>query len=129
MNKRLITATVLASTLVLASCGKETVKEVLVTSPPVEIPVTPSNKFDDYLEYLYRTSAQARSWTDSDLLELGTTVCEAFEIGRTLDSVITTFAENSTGKYDTDLFVSIIVGSVTYLCPEFETVVSSQLSS
>ena len=127
--KKIIGATFAA--LLLASCGKETVREVLVTTPPTEAPATteaPINKFDQYLEMLYAESAQARAWDEADLLELGTTVCEVFDSGGTLEGVIAIFSQNSGGKYDDDLYSAIIAGSVLYICPEWADYVQQALN-
>ena len=86
------------------------------------------NKFDQYLEMLYNESAQARSWNESDLLELGTTVCEVFDTGGTIEGVINIFSQNSSGAYDDELFSAVIAGSVLYLCPEWAAYVQSQLN-
>ena len=77
MKTKLFIIFTLLVVLSLAGCGKETViKEVLVTTPTTEAPVAPeANKYDSYLIALYENSAQARTWSESDLLELGTTVC------------------------------------------------------
>lgn len=121
---------VLAATTVLVGCGqKEIVREVLVTTPPTTAaPAPEANKFDQYLDMLYNESAQARDWAESDLLELGTTVCEVFDQGGTIDGVITIFSQNSSGKYDDDLFAAIIAGSVLFLCPEWADYVNAQLN-
>jgi hypothetical protein len=130
MIKTLTALTV--GSLVLVGCGqKETIREVLVTTPPVaatEAPDTDINKFDAYLEMLYAESAQARTWLESDLLELGTTVCEVFDQGGTIDGVINIFTKNSTGKYDDELYSAVIAGSVIHLCPEWADYVQSQLN-
>jgi len=115
--------------LTLTGCGKETVREVLVTTPPTEAPATTeSNKYDNYLVFLYENSAQAREWTDADLLELGTIVCEVFDNGGTIQGVIETFSDYSNGKYDDDLYTAVIAGSVMYICPEWADYVQSQLN-
>ena len=117
------------ATLSLTACGKETVREVLVTTPPAtDAPAPELTKYDQYLQFLYTEAAQARSWTESDLLELGTTVCQAFDEGGTVNGLIAIFNDNSTGKYDDDLYAAIIAGSVLYLCPEYQTLVQAQLS-
>lgn len=129
MRKTLTALTI--GSIILAGCGKETVREVLVTAPPVavtEAPETDINKFDAYLEMLYNESAQARTWLESDLLELGTTVCEVFDQGGTIDGVINIFTKNSTGKYDDELYSAVIAGAVIYLCPEWADYVQSQLN-
>jgi PBP1b-binding outer membrane lipoprotein LpoB len=129
MKKHLLA--VCASALILSACGKETiVKEVLVTTPPVEVteaPETDVNKFDAYLELLYSNSAQARNWDEADLLELGTIVCETFDDGGTLDQVLTVFSNNSTGKYDDELYSAVVAGAVMFLCPEWADYVQSQI--
>ena len=114
----------------LAGCGqKEIVREVLVTTPPTVAETTPApNKFDQYLEALYSESAQARTWPEADLLELGTIVCEVFDNGGTIQEVIEIFADNSNGAYDDELYSAIIAGSVIFLCPEWAEYVQSQLN-
>ena len=127
--KRTIIATSIAA-IFLVGCGqKEVIREVLVTTPPTtEAPAPELNKYDAYLEMLYNESAQARTWLESDLLELGTTVCEVFDQGGTIEGVIDIFTKNSTGKYDDDLYSAVIAGSVIYLCPEWADYVQSQLN-
>lgn len=115
--------------LILSGCGqKETIREVLVTTPPTEAPAPELSKYDQYLEFLYAEAAQARSWTESDLLELGTTVCQVFDEGGTVDGVIAIFNDNSTGKYDDDLYAAVIAGSVLFICPEHQATVQAQLN-
>lgn len=125
MKKVILTALAVLS---LTACGKETVREVLVTTPTTEAPVVELSKFDQYLEFLYVEAAQSRSWSEDQLLELGTTVCEVFDQGGTVQGLITIFNNNSTGKYDDEFYASIIAGSVLYLCPEYQTLVQAQLS-
>ena len=125
MKKIILSALVVLS---LSACGKETVREVLVTTPPTEAPAVEVNKYDQYLEVLYNESAQARSWDEADLLEFGTVVCESFDNGATLDSVLTTMSNYSSGKYDDELFAAVIAAAVMHLCPEWQAYVSAQLS-
>jgi hypothetical protein len=117
----------IAALAILAGCGKETIREVLVTSPPTEAPEVESNKYDDYLYFLYNKSAQSREWSEARLLELGSVVCDSFESGATLDSVIQVFADNADGSYDTEFYATVMAGAVSYLCPEFEAYVNSQI--
>jgi hypothetical protein len=127
MKTRIIGLAIVAS--ILVGCGqKETIREVLVTTPPTEAPAPELNKFDQYLDMLYNESAQARSWTEADLLELGTTVCEVFDQGGTIDGLIEVFNENSSGNYDDELYSAVIAGSVIFLCPEWADYVKEQLS-
>jgi hypothetical protein len=125
MKKIILSALAILS---LSACGKETVREVLVTTPPTEAPAVEVNKYDQYLEVLYNESAQARSWDEADLLEFGTVVCESFDNGATLDTVLTTMSNYSSGKYDDELFAAVIAAAVMHLCPEWQAYVSSQLS-
>jgi hypothetical protein len=125
MKKIILSALVVLS---LSACGKETVREVLVTTPPTEAPAVEVNKYDQYLEVLYNESAQARSWDEADLLEFGTVVCESFDNGATLDTVLTTMSNYSSGKYDDELFAAVIAAAVMHLCPEWQAYVSAQLS-
>lgn len=114
---------------VLSGCGKETViKEVLVTSPPEVLQETPqANKYDAYIEYVVNSSAQARSWSESDLLELGTLVCQSFEEGLSFSDIIQIFSNNSSGLYDDELYASVFAAAVTFLCPEYKSYVDAQL--
>ncbi len=114
--------------LSLAACGKETIREVLVTTPPTEAPAPEVNKYDAYLNGLYDNSAQARTWTEDQLLKFGTLVCDAFGSGNTLARVIDVLQPYSNGSYDDELFAAIIAGSVTHLCPEWYNYVNSVTS-
>lgn len=120
-------AILIASLSILAGCGKETIREVLVTTPPTEAPAVELSKYDQYLNSLYNGSAQAREWDEAKLLELGSIVCDSFEAGATLDSVIDIFAANADGSYDTEFYAVVMVGSVTFLCPEYQAYVESQI--
>ena len=120
-------AILIASLTILAGCGKETVREVLVTTPPTEAPAIELSKYDQYLNSLYNGSAQAREWDEAKLLELGSIVCDSFSAGATLDSVIDVFASNADGSYDTEFYATVMAGAVSYLCPEFEAYVNSQI--
>lgn len=128
MRAKLIALSI--SAISLAGCGqKETIREVLVTTPPAtEAPAPEANKYDQYLEMLYQNAAQARAWDEGDLLELGNNVCDVFDAGGTLDGVMTIFANNANGSYDTDLYSAVIAGSVMYLCPEWADYVNSALN-
>lgn len=130
MKKHLLA--ICASAIVLSACGKETIiKEVLVTTPPETAApyVAPeANKYDKYLAGLYENSAQARSWAESDLLEFGSIVCDAFSAGASLNSVLEVMSNYSSGSYDDDFFVAIIATAVTFLCPENLASVQDQLN-
>jgi hypothetical protein len=125
MKKVILTALAVLS---LTACGKETIREVLVTTPPTEAPAAPEvNKYDAYLNSLYDNSAQARTWTEDQLLKFGTLVCDAFGSGNTLARVIDVLQPYSNGSYDDELFAAIIAGSVTHLCPEYTSMIQAQL--
>jgi len=125
MKKVILTALAVLS---LTACGKETIREVLVTTPPTEAPAASEvNKYDAYLNSLYDNSAQARTWTEDQLLKFGTLVCDAFGSGNTLARVIDVLQPYSNGSYDDELFAAIIAGSVTHLCPEYTSMIQAQL--
>lgn len=124
MKKVILTALAVLS---LTACGKETIREVLVTTPPTEAPAPELNKYDAYLNSLYDNSAQARTWTEDQLLKFGTLVCDAFASGNTLARVIDVLQPYSNGSYDDELFAAIIAGSVTHLCPEYTSMIQAQL--
>lgn len=125
MKNKLILAPLFA--LVLAGCGKETIREVLVTTPPTNAPAVEGNKYDLYLESLYNGAAQARSWSESELLELGTAVCEVFDAGGTFDGLIEVFIQNSDGAYDNEFYAALTASAVTFLCPEWADYIQSQI--
>lgn len=116
--------------LSLAACGKETVREVLVTAPPVSVTEAPApelNKFDQYLVSMYDSAAQSREWTDAELLEFGSIVCDSFDAGLTLAKVLSVFNDYSSGSYDDQFFVAVIGNAVLYLCPNHLSYVQSQI--
>jgi hypothetical protein len=124
--KKVILAAI--AVLSLAACGKETVREVLVTTPPTEAPAVEVNKFDQYLLDVRNGSAQAKTMTDADLLKFGTLICDTFNAGKSLDQIVTLLASYSTGSYDTDLYAMIILGAVNNICPEWKTYVAAASS-
>jgi len=118
----------IAAVVILSGCGKETIREVLVTTPPTVAAAAPeANKYDLYLDALYSSSAQARSWAEADLLEFGSIVCDSFATGLTLSDIIEVFTKYSSGSYDDEFFASIIAASVTFICPEYKSYVNAQL--
>lgn len=125
MKKIIFTAFAVIS---LAACGKETVREVLVTTPSTEAPAVEVNKFDQYLLDVRNESAQARTMSDEDLLKFGTLICDAFDAGNSLDSIVTLLSSYSSGSYDTDLYAMIIVSSVKNICPEWLSYVNAATS-
>ena len=122
-----LTLGLFAAAVLLAGCGKETIREVLVTTPPTEAPVVEVNKYDQYLEYLYSESAQARNWEESQLLELGSLVCDWFKEGNNLSGLIELFSSYAKGSYDTEFYAVIMAGSVSIICPEYRGMVNAQL--
>ena len=127
MKKVILAALAVVS---LAACGKETVREVLVTTPPVpatEAPAPELNKFDQYLYSMYDSAAQSREWTDAELLEFGSIVCDSFDAGLSLSKVLSVFDQYSSGSYDDEFFVAVIGSAVMYLCPNHLSYVQSQI--
>lgn len=120
MKKVILTAIAVLS---LAACGKETVREVLVTTPPTEAPAPEINKFDQYLADVRENAAQARTMSDDDLLKFGTLICDAFDAGKSVDDIAGVLANYSSGSYDTDLYAYIIIFSVKNICPEYKYLV------
>lgn len=133
MKKRVLAT--ITSFLILSGCGKETIiREVLVTAAPTTTtteatlpPVQSKTKFDLYLDEVYDFSAQAREWSDSQLLEFGTVICEAFSNGTTLNQIVEVMEKYSTGLYDNELFAGVIYASVVHLCPKYLSLMQSQL--
>ena len=120
-------AILLVPAFLLSACGKETVREVLITTPPTEAPAVELSKYDQYLNALYNGSAQARDWEEGKLLELGSLVCDYFDNGGNLSGLIDTFSSNAEGSYDTEFYAVVMASAVTFLCPEYKAYVSAQL--
>jgi hypothetical protein len=116
-----------ASLAILSGCGKETIREVLVTTPPTTVPAVEENKYDLFLKSMYDNSAQSRAWEEADLFELGSAVCESFSAGNTLAEVVDIFSDYSSGLYDDEFFAAVIGSSVTFLCPENAAYVDAQI--
>lgn len=131
MKKQVLAA--VASAIFLAGCGKETIiKEVLVTAAPTTteatLPPAPSKtKFDLYLDEIYNFAAQAREWSEPQLLEFGSVVCDALDNGNSLNQIIEVMERYSTGSYDDELFAGVIYSAVVHLCPEYRSYVEAQL--
>ncbi len=59
--------------------------------------------------------------SDSDLLEMGWTVCDVLDEGYTLDDIVNEFLYNSTLSTEEEFAAvgTIVGGAVVYLCPEY----------
>ena len=125
LTSKLLAATAL---VLLSGCGKETAtKEVVETTTTIETPAPNTIKYDLYLISLQMNLTQTRDWDETDLLEVGEAVCDAFGTGKTLPEVVDIFRVNLGGLYGDELFSSIIGSSVTFLCPEFAVYVDGKI--
>lgn len=126
MKKYLITTAALLS---LSACGTTTVirevtattqqpKETVVITVPVQ-ETTPTNKYTKFYDHVMENSGQAQTWDKSNIIELGDLICGALDDGNSVASVIELLESNSDGSSDTELFASLLVGAISYICPEY----------
>lgn len=121
--------TVTAFLFSLSSCGTTTVirevtattqqsKEIVVVTVPTQ-ETMPTNKYTKFHDHVMENSGQAQTWDKSKLIELGDLICGALDDGNSVAAVIELLESYSSGTSDTELFASILVGAVSYLCPEY----------
>ena len=135
--KKYITAS--AAILFLSACGSTTViREVTATTekltvetyPPEPVQEAPkANKYDLYYQHLLDNSGQAQTSSKATLIELGDLTCGALERGNSVAAVVDVLNDASSGKSDTDLYASVLVGAVSYLCPEYARELKAYLTS
>lgn len=83
--------------------------------------VAPSvNKYDAYLEHVYNNSGKANTMDKSELIEFGDVVCQALDNGKTIGTIVGILENSSSDTRDAELYASIVFGSITYLCDEYE---------
>lgn len=141
MKKYIISASL---TLALTACGSTTVikevapsttvepvKETVVVTVPVEVPApAKTNKYDDYMDHVLNNSGQANStWSKAQLIEFGDLVCGALDNGNSIRDVINLMNSYAVTSSDTELFVSVLVGAVMNLCPEYTYELESYVRS
>lgn len=130
MNKLFAAVCIAAAVLLLTACGEPTeatpapTVTVTVTPEPTETPTAvPSpkdrevsaGKKKDFLETLRGVEPKFKAAEDSDLIELGLTICQALDIGANEATLNKHFAEKL-GVMETSYLIS---GATMYLCPEY----------
>lgn len=127
-------ATACGSTTVIKevapSTTAEPVKETVVVTVPVQVPTKSTNKYDDYMDHVLNNSGQANSsWTKSQLIEFGDLVCGALDNRSSVRDVVNLMNQYAVTSSDTELFVSVLVGAVMNLCPEYQYDLESYIRS
>lgn len=125
------------ASLFLAGCGKETViimpasttietTIATTTTEPTTITVEETPNVPDtdlYLKMVYKDTSFDNFMTDFQLIELGTTICQAFGRGMTLTEVVTIInqvsVKNGLSSEETSDFSEITALAVVALCPEY----------
>ena len=124
-----------AGLFALASCGTE-VRYVEVTSAPTttQAPTTtrprPTTTFASYrsdadwfVDAIYEVMDGRVYVDDSELLETGFLICQAFDSGISADEVMLAMFESAPyGGNAQDLLIAVSVGATTFLCPEWSWV-------
>lgn len=115
-----ITHTLLiASTLTLGACTTEVVREVPVstdTRPPATAPA--ASKWDNYLDEV-KANASTYGWTNSDLTDTGSLVCEALDSGNSVREVAAVMEESAVTNDDIAIFAAVLYAAVLHLCPAY----------
>ena len=91
----------------------------VVTNPPVTSP--PENRYDQYMAHVLNNSGQANTWSKAKIIEFGDLVCQALDNGNSIRSVVSLLNNYANTTSDAELFASVMFGSITYLCPEYES--------
>lgn len=135
----LLVVSAFIASLFLAGCGKETVI-IMPASTTIETTIATtttelttitveetyvSNVPDTelFLKMVYKDTGFENFMTDFELVQLGTTICQAFGRGMTLTQVVTIINEvsikNGLDSEETSDFSEITALAVVALCPEY----------
>lgn len=98
-------------------------------APAPIITAAPVNKYDQYYEHVLNNSGQANTMSKSDVIELGDLVCQALDQGNSIASVVQVVSNSSSDSSDVELGASAIYGAVTYLCPEYDSMMQAYLNN
>lgn len=129
MKARLIPAAAMLSTgLLLVGCSSA---DTEATPQEVEtVYVTPEPAFDDTPiirdedEFLYDVrstgSAIIARQSDSELIDMGYTVCDALDQGYTVSDVVEVLAYNLPSTSEAEAYSALIAAALVNLCPQYQ---------
>jgi len=107
-----------------------TTQDTIASAPSYTIPSAPPvNKYDDYVNYVLNNSGKANTWSRADVIEFGDLVCQSLDNGNSIRSVTNLLEGYAKSKSDAELFASVMVGSISHLCPEYKSDLSYYLNS
>lgn len=99
----------------------------IVTNPPITAPSV--SKYDQYMDHVLNYSGQANSWSKAKLIEFGDTVCDALDNGNTIRQVVNLMESYAKNNSDVELFASVTMGAIQYICPEYVPALNAYLGN
>lgn len=115
--------------LAVVSSDGESSAPVSTNAPAPVITAAPVNKYDQYYEHVLNNSGQANSMAKSRVIEFGDLVCQALDGGNSIAAVVNVVANASGTTSDMELGAAVIYGAITYLCPEYDSMLRAYLSN
>lgn len=129
MKARLIPVAAMLSTgLLLVGCSSadteatpQEVKTVYVTPEPA-FDDTPIIRDEDEFLYDVRSTGSAiiERQSDSELIDMGYTVCDALDQGYTVSDVVEVLASNLPSTSEAEAYSALIAAALVNLCPQYQ---------
>lgn len=82
------------------------------------------NKYDDYYQSVLNASGMANSESKASVLEFGDFVCGLLDDGFSVGEILEEMRKYTTGSmFTSEYAAAVMLGAVTYLCPEYKVLV------
>lgn len=136
MNKKImllgLVALLITGLVVLSGCSAST------SEPKETVTVTeqPDDTWNDYTggdEDAFLDAVNTNgNWviattSDSDLLDLGWTICDSLDTGASPDEIIEVLIDTAETTDDAEAFATVMAGAVVHLCPEYYDIVAEAI--
>jgi hypothetical protein len=84
------------------------------------------NKYDDYYQSVLNASGMANSESKASVLEFGDFVCSLLDDGFSVGDILEEMRKYTTGSmFTSEYAAAVMLGAVTYLCPEYKVLVEN----
>jgi hypothetical protein len=115
---------VLAVVIFVTQSGSDSKSSPSFNSSAVIEDSQSQNKYDDYYQSVLNASGMANSESKASVLEFGDFVCGLLDDGFSVGEILEEMRKYTTGSmFTSEYAAAVMLGAVTYLCPEYKVLV------